>query len=91
MVALSVAVPLVARADLDHHERWESEHSAGVCAPAHDHTICTQVGANLSLPSRTGIPSPVLRFVRNPRPVGLHVSNLRIRREGNPTRAPPSA
>ena len=90
MVALSVAVPLVARADLDHHERWESEHSPGACAPAHDHTICTQVGANLSLPARTGIPSPVLRLVRATRRSGLHFSNLRIRRDGNPTRAPPS-
>jgi hypothetical protein len=90
MVVLSVAVPLVARADLGHQERWESEHAAGVCAPAHDHTICTQVGANLSLPSRPGIPSPVIHYVRSPRPVGLHVSNLRIRHEGNPTRAPPS-
>jgi len=88
MVALSVAVPLVERADLDHHERWESEHSPGVCG--HDHTICTQVGANLSLPSHTGIPSPVLRIVRATRRSGLHFSDRRIRREGNPTRAPPS-
>ncbi len=90
MLVLSVAVPLVERADLDHHERWESAHDPSVCAPAHDHTICTQVGANLSLPSRVGLPGPVLSLQRGSRPSDLPHSNPRILANGNRTRAPPS-
>ncbi len=90
MLALSVAVPLMERADLDHNERWESGHDPAACAPAHDHKICTQVGANLSLPSHPGLPSPQLRVIRGSRTVGLGHANRRLLANGNPTRAPPS-
>ena len=90
MLVLSVAVPLVERADLDHQVRWESGHDASSCAPGHDHTICTQVGANLSLPSRAGVPSPVFHVVRGSLPADLTFTNRRAQTAGNRTRAPPS-
>ncbi len=90
MVVLSVAVPILERADLDHQERWESAHHAGVCAPSHDHTICTQVGANLSLPAQPSVYYPVLRVLAGARDSGLSFTYWRATREGHPTRAPPS-
>ena len=90
MVALSVAVPILERADLDHHVRWESEHDPGLCAPAHDHTICTQVGANLSMPARATGYSPTLSVLPGAHGKGLAFAFRRSAREGHPTRAPPS-
>lgn len=90
MLVMSVAVPLVERADLDHSVRWESDHDPGACAPAHDHTICTQVGANLSLPSRPGLPGPVLAVLRVTRPADLTAKDRASRTDANRTRAPPS-
>jgi hypothetical protein len=90
MLVLSVAVPLVERADLDHNERWESGHDPSACAPGHDHTICTQVGASLSVPSRGGLPGPVLRALPGGRPSDVTHTGRRILANGNRTRAPPS-
>lgn len=90
LLALSVAVPIVERADLDRREHWESEHQTGVCTPAHDHTICTQVGANLSLPAHVGVPIPVLHEFRGLRGTGSTYASPRLLALGNPTRAPPS-
>jgi hypothetical protein len=90
MLMLSVAVPLVERADLDHQVRWESDHDPAACAPAHDHTICTQVGANLSLPTRSGLPSPVLAVMRVTRPADFIASLRPSGTNANRTRAPPS-
>lgn len=90
MLVLSVTVPLVERADLDHHVRWESNHDPSACAPAHDHTMCTQVGANLSLPSHPGLPGPVLGLLGVGGPSDLTRSSRWARASGNRTRAPPS-
>lgn len=48
MLTLSVATPLVERADLDQNLVVESEHDPASCPPGHDHTVCTQVSSNLS-------------------------------------------
>lgn len=50
-LVLSVAVPLMERADLSLEPVAESAHDPATCAPSHDHTICTQVGANVALAS----------------------------------------
>lgn len=89
VLVLSAVVPILERADLDHHERWESEHAPGACTPAHDHTICTQVGANLSLPSRGTAYHPTLRVVSGSRGQGVAWAFRRAPHEGHPTRAPP--
>ncbi len=50
LLALSVAVPVMERADLTHVPVVESEHEPGSCPTPHDHTICTQVSANHAAP-----------------------------------------
>lgn len=46
MLVLSVAVPVMERADVSHELAVESEHDPATCPPPHDHTVCTQVTAN---------------------------------------------
>lgn len=90
MLSLSVAVPVMERADVGERERWESSHAPGACTRAHDHTVCTQVGSNLSLPSTTVHHAAAVRLSRGT-DSGRPVLTLgRIRTEGHPTRAPPS-
>lgn len=49
MLTLSVAIPVLEQGTLLHHPVVESEHAPGDCPSGHDHTICTQVGANLAV------------------------------------------
>lgn len=49
MLTLSVAVPVLERGSVFDHPIAEREHNPGDCPSGHDHTVCTQVGANLSL------------------------------------------
>lgn len=51
LLTLSVAVPVLERVDLSLEPVAESAHDPGACAPSHDHTVCTQVGANVALAS----------------------------------------
>ena len=51
MLAIWISVPFLEQADLVHDPIIESEHSSSTCPPAHDHTVCTQVVANLAAPS----------------------------------------
>jgi hypothetical protein len=49
MLTLSVAVPVLERGSFFDRPIVEREHNPGDCPSGHDHTVCTQVGANLSL------------------------------------------
>lgn len=49
MLTLSVAVPVLEQGTLLHQPVVESEHAPGDCPSGHDHTVCTQVGANLAV------------------------------------------
>jgi hypothetical protein len=49
VVTLGVAVPMLDRVDAGPDPAVESEHHPGTCPPAHDHTVCTQHGADLPL------------------------------------------
>jgi hypothetical protein len=51
LVALSVCVPMLERADRAHGPVIESEHNASTCVQGHDHTVCTQYNANRLVPS----------------------------------------
>ncbi len=53
VLALSVAVPLLERADAPTGFVVESAHDPASCLPTHDHTICAQVGANQANPAVT--------------------------------------
>ena len=59
MLALSVAVPVLEVADLTHAPVVESEHAPDTCPPAHDHTVCTQVGANHSAAGSDAAERPI--------------------------------
>ena len=52
MLAMSLTVPVLERAEMVDGPVAESEHDLATCPTAHDHRICTQVGANLSATSR---------------------------------------
>lgn len=91
LLVLSVAVPLLERADFLHEERWESHHDPEECVPAHDHTICTQVRANLWIPtSRTVGTHFTPRMGQTVAVTGVGRTQSPLP-EGNPTRAPPAA
>jgi hypothetical protein len=87
---MSVTSPALDRFDLANEPVVESHHDDAACDPSHDHTLCAQAGANLSV-SATGpeIPDgdrPILaghghRGIRHGPASGLAI--------GHPTRAPP--
>jgi hypothetical protein len=91
MLTLSIAVPVLERADLVAEPVAESEHDPDACPPPHDHTICTQVSASFSLPAMTGhhglagVVVPVA-----PPPVAPSVASAAFS-EGHRPRAPPLA
>jgi hypothetical protein len=48
LLTLSIAVPLMETSEVADSTVIESEHNPAECPPSHDHTVCTQVGANYS-------------------------------------------
>lgn len=52
MLTLSVAVPVLEQGALFSHPVAEAEHNPGECPSGHDHTVCTQVGANFAFEGR---------------------------------------
>jgi hypothetical protein len=66
LLTLSVAVPLVERADVSHAPVVESEHQPGSCPRPHDHRVCTQLRANQAAPKAKAVEGPmaVVRRVR---------------------------
>lgn len=91
LVALSVAVPVLERADLGRGTAFESQHDPATCSPGHNHTLCTQVGASHALPSRQDMRVGTSPFVRGR--VADHLASVFVTAfaDGHPTRAPPSA
>ena len=88
MVALSVAVPLMDGSDSFAGPTVEAEHHGSACV-LHDHTLCTQVGANLSLvvevlPARR--PPPAIPL---PEPVTSRSYSGPPLAKTHPARAPP--
>ena len=89
MLAMSLAVPVVERAEMVDGPVAESEHDPATCPTAHDHRICTQVGANFSAASRiqqhrlSSAVVPVAVGPETPRGSSVAIS------EGHRSRAPP--
>ncbi|RPH54619.1 hypothetical protein EHM82_06585 [bacterium] len=70
---------------------WESHHDAASCRPSHDHTLCTQIGANQALTSVPDVRVSAARAgVEAPRALLTSVVSS-VLADGHPTRAPPSA
>lgn len=89
MLVSSVAVPVLEQGALFHTPVVENEHNPGECPSGHDHTVCTQVGANLAIDGAS---------VQSPEAPGLatllafrsqHILTARSTDRSNPSRAPP--
>jgi hypothetical protein len=89
MLALSVAVPLLERADLSLDPVAESAHEPGTCARAHDHTICTQVSANVALTTGPLHPRPPADVSAVLPADGKPMRLAGAWAEGHPARGPP--
>jgi len=91
ILTLSIAVPLMETSEIADATVIESEHNPAECPTAHDHTVCTQVGANLSAVAdgdAAPIAGPVLAIWTS-KGGPTHVSAPFD--EGHPSRAPPLA
>jgi len=91
LLMLSIATPVLDRGEDLGRVSVESAHDPSRCGHPHDHRICTQVGANLSLTTsvydyRTPHVS-VRSVVPETRAPQLHDSFV----DGPPSRAPPLA
>ena len=91
LLILSVAVPALERAEFAHESAIESEHDPAHCPPAHDHTVCTQVGSNLSLTAAPTLVDHNQEVFRVAAPVEAPASAHSVFAYGHPSRAPPLA
>ena len=91
LLTLSVAVPALARAEFAHEPAIESEHDPAHCPRAHDHTVCTQVGANLSLAAAPTLIDHTQEVIGVTAPVEAPASVHSVFEYGHPSRAPPLA
>ena len=89
ILVVGVAVPVLERAEIVAEPAVESEHNPATCPPAHDHTLCTQVSAELIASGDKGSRDVLSGIVASvPRPVPPRRGGRTPLRE-NPSRAPP--
>jgi hypothetical protein len=89
VIASGGLLPVLERAHVVHETVVESQHAPGECPQSHDHTVCTQVGANSAAPAALSVRGyfPPVRALR---PVASHgLWTPVLERRGNPSRAPP--
>ena len=91
MLVIWISVPLLEHADLVSEPVVESEHNPSTCPPAHDHTVCTQVVANLAAPSAGLEKQHEDVFVRHLSPIEADIMGHSALAEGHPSIAPPLA
>ena len=91
LLTLSVAVPALERAAFAHEAAVESEHDPAHCPPAHDHTVCTQVGANLSAIAAPTLVDHHQEVFHVTAPIEAPVVVHSVFEDGSPSRAPPLA
>jgi hypothetical protein len=88
-LGLSVAAPVLERGTLVGETAVESHHDPSRCAHTHDHRLCTQVGANLSIASTDPghrLPHLMLRIAA---PADPRSALGESTRKGPRSRAPP--
>ena len=78
MLVIWISVPLLERADLVNEPVVESEHNPSTCPPAHDHRVCTQVVANLAVPSAGQEKQQQDVIFRYPSPIEADLSLIHI-------------
>jgi hypothetical protein len=91
LLTLSVAIPVLERGELSGTVGIESSHDPGRCGHVHDHRICTQLSANLSLVAPAydyRVPHVTIRAAR---PEVRASTQHHTFFEGPPSRAPPLA
>jgi len=91
LILLSVAVPLLERADFSTGTTIESEHDPTRCPRPHDHTICTQVAANHSAPATRPEGHGASLGYRISPPADVRIVSAARRTLQPPARAPPTA
>ena len=91
LLTLSIAVPALERAEFVHQSVIECEHDPAHCPTTHDHTVCTQVGANLSLTAAPTLVDHTQEIFRVAAPVEAPASVHSVFAYGHPSRAPPLA
>jgi hypothetical protein len=91
LLTLSVAVPVMDRGGPVGGSAVESEHQPGRCGHAHDHRVCAQVGANLSVAAAVYNYRPAHVAVRMANPGESRSPILDASFEGPRSRAPPLA
>jgi len=89
LFTLSVAVPLLERADLVHEPVIESAHNPAQCPPAHDHTICAQASANLPVAGSATMMALAFVVFDASGPVSTRRASSAVFPDGHPSRAPP--
>ena len=89
MLAVSLAIPVLERSELVNRPVLESEHDPATCPTAHDHRICTQVGGNLSAPSKAQAHRLAPAIVPVATPTEIPARTSAAFSDGHPTRAPP--
>lgn len=89
LTALSVLLPLLERDRVGRSPVLETEHHTGSCVVAHDHTICTQVGANFALAAPGAQPAPAEGRLQRLTGLRVHEVPSRTFSTGHRSRAPP--
>jgi len=91
MLSLSVAVPMLERDGFTADSAVESQHDPARCGHGHDHRICAQVGANLSVTATVQHERLSHGTVRAPLPSAPSSATPKTFLAGPPSRAPPPA
>lgn len=89
ILMLSVVVPVLERAEVENAPVAESAHNPAECPTGHDHTICTQVGANLSAPSGEVVHTLAFAVTGTTTLRGNSTLATDAFFEGHPSRGPP--
>lgn len=91
MLTLSVAVPLMERADVVVGTLAVESHHTAQCPHGHDHRLCTQIGANFSFVTNGYHHRVAPVLLRTTPPAAPATRAFQPFREGPPSRAPPLA
>ncbi len=89
ILSSSITVPLLERGGFFLQDVVESEHDPATCAHPHDHRVCTQISANLSVAAGTHDHRLAHDFVDVAAPDAPRSTTAKPLLEGPPSRAPP--
>ena len=91
MLVMTVAMPVLERSELVNEPVAESEHNPATCPTGHDHTVCTQIGANVAAPTPRVSQWAPRAIAVEPPPAAAVAFRPAPFPDGHPSRAPPHA